>query len=65
MLIWFAALLKDSVFEEDVPIMVDRFDKRSKQSFRNDQDPQFIKFGSPRETDVKLGIRLGQLKLAG
>lgn len=61
----FSDLLKDSVFAEDVPIIVDRFDKRSKQSFRNDQDPQFIKFGSTRENDPKLGIRLGQLKVPG
>ena len=33
--------------------------------FRNIADPQFIKFGNKRDTDVKLNIRSGQLKLLG
>lgn len=41
------------------------FDKTTKLGFRSAEDPQYIKFGTRRDNDPELGIRSGQLKLAG
>lgn len=42
-----------------------RFDETTKRLFRSKSDPQYIPFGSPLDRDSKVGIRGGQLKLAG
>ncbi|KAF8989882.1 hypothetical protein BDQ17DRAFT_1288292 [Cyathus striatus] len=58
-------LLRDSKFADDVPHITKCFDRTTKLGFRNANEPQYIKFGSARDRDLKLGIRSGQLKLAG
>ncbi|TFK33569.1 hypothetical protein BDQ12DRAFT_738725 [Crucibulum laeve] len=58
-------LLHDSKYVEDVDHIKRCFDKTTKLRFRNVNDPQYIKFGSARDKDLKVGIRSGQLKLQG
>ncbi len=41
------------------------FEKSSKLRFKNDKDPQYIKFGGARDNDASRNIRFGQLKLDG
>ncbi|EAU91820.1 hypothetical protein CC1G_04587 [Coprinopsis cinerea okayama7 len=57
--------LNGTRFEADIPVIVKRFDTRTKHTFRSDSEMQFIQFGSPRETDLALDIRRGQMKLKG
>ena len=45
--------------------MVDAFDRSSKVTFKNSEDQVYIKFGSYRDHDPKLGISRGQLLLKG
>ncbi|TFK31142.1 hypothetical protein BDQ12DRAFT_740169 [Crucibulum laeve] len=58
-------LLQGSRFFDDVPHITKCFDKTTKLSFRNSDEPQYIKFGTARDRDPNLGIRSGQLKLSG
>ncbi|KAH6910171.1 hypothetical protein BKA70DRAFT_1399153 [Coprinopsis sp. MPI-PUGE-AT-0042] len=58
-------LLRDTDFEEDTPYIVERFDKSTKLTFKDESLPQYIKFGPFRETDASLGIRHGKLQLPG
>lgn len=60
-----AGLLGNSRFESDIPLIEKCFDQKTKLSFRNDNEPQFIRFGTTRDTDPSLGIRSGQLRLLG
>jgi hypothetical protein len=62
---WFSDLMKGSRFELDIPYITRVFDKTTKLRFRTADEPQFIKFGTLRDKDVKLNIRSGQLKLLG
>ncbi|KAK0222698.1 hypothetical protein EDD85DRAFT_1028147 [Armillaria nabsnona] len=57
--------LKDSHYAQDVDLIAECFDKTTKHRFRNATEPAYIKFGTMRDTDIKLDIRSGQLKLAG
>ncbi|EAU91819.2 hypothetical protein CC1G_04586 [Coprinopsis cinerea okayama7 len=57
--------LRGSRFEDDVPYIAERFDKRTKHAFKSDTDIQFIQFSSIRDTEPDLDIRHGQLKLKG
>ncbi|KAG6918259.1 hypothetical protein DXG01_015633 [Tephrocybe rancida] len=57
--------LRGSKFMEDLDTITEHFDKNSKATFRNTDEPRFIKFGGARDRDLKLGIRGGQLKLEG
>ena len=41
------------------------FDKTTKIRFKDDKDPQYIKFGSTRDNDANYNVRFGQLKLNG
>ncbi|KAI5982477.1 hypothetical protein EDD15DRAFT_2377772 [Pisolithus albus] len=50
---------------EMIQQMTNIFDKTTKLGFRNAEDPQYIKFGTRRDSDPEFGIRSGQLKLAG
>jgi hypothetical protein len=61
----FQELFQDTRFREDIPFMVEKFDKTTKLAFRDPTDPQYIKFGRPSDKDASLGIRAGQLKLEG
>ncbi|EJD06533.1 uncharacterized protein FOMMEDRAFT_76543 [Fomitiporia mediterranea MF3/22] len=42
-----------------------RFDETTKRLFRDKHEVQYINFGSPLDKDLKVGIRNGNLKLAG
>jgi hypothetical protein len=57
--------LRDTRFEDDVPHIVQLFDKGTKLSFRDDAIPHFVRFGPTRESDAGLDIRNGQIKLSG
>ena len=54
-----------SRFHADLDYISECFDKTTKLRFRNQNEPEYIKFGSASNVDPKLGIRLGQLKLKG
>ena len=60
-----ADLLIDSPFIDDLDHITECFDKTTKPRFRNEADPQYIKFGGTRDNDQNCGIRFGQLKIAG
>ncbi|TFK19368.1 hypothetical protein FA15DRAFT_674490 [Coprinopsis marcescibilis] len=59
------AFLSESDFLEDLDHIIDCFDKTTKLRFRNNQESQYIKFGSTRDNDPHCNIRIGQLKLEG
>jgi molecular chaperone DnaK (HSP70) len=50
---------------EDIATMTAVFDKATKTKFRDSNETSYIKFGSARDNDPRLGIRSGQLKLPG
>jgi hypothetical protein len=50
---------------EDVALMTQCFDRTTKLSFRNADEPSYIKFGTGRDRDASVGIRSGQLRLPG
>ena len=58
-------LLGKSRFAGDIPLIEKCFDKTTKLSFRNAEEPQFIRFGTTRDTEPSLKIRSGQLRLLG
>jgi len=58
-------LLKDTRFKEDVGLITERFDKKTKPAFRNEEDDYWIQFAAMREKEPQLGIRAGQLKIKG
>ena len=58
-------LLRGSRFFNDVDLITQRFDNKTKLGFRDIDHPQFVPFASVREFDPKLNIRSGQLKLMG
>jgi len=58
-------LLQNSRFADEVDNIANAFDKTAKLSFRNITEPAFIKFGRASDSDPKLNIRSGQLKLPG
>jgi hypothetical protein len=45
--------------------MIDAFDMETKITFRDENEPAYIKFGSPLDKDLAVGIRTGQMKLRG
>ncbi|KAK0434130.1 hypothetical protein EV421DRAFT_1356533 [Armillaria borealis] len=57
--------LKGSQYEGEIELIADCFDKTTKHRFRNANEPAYIKFGTMRDTDPRLDIRSGQLKLSG
>ncbi|KAF9465196.1 hypothetical protein BDZ94DRAFT_1307345 [Collybia nuda] len=59
------SLLRGSKFSDDVDNITSCFDKTTKLTFRNMSEPQFVRFGSARDKDPKVNIRLGQLRLLG
>jgi hypothetical protein len=61
----FVDYLRGSSFYDDVPYMVEKFDKATKLGFRTPNDPQYIRFGNVRDRDPTRGIRAGQLRLEG
>ena len=57
--------LRNSKYLEDVHKIADDFDKTTKLVFNDKDEPQYIRFGNPRDKDLAVGIRSGQLKLSG
>ncbi len=51
--------------EDDINQIAGVFDKTTKLGFRSDSEPQFIRFGSARDKDLSVGIRNGQMRIAG
>ncbi|KAF5332092.1 hypothetical protein D9611_008026 [Ephemerocybe angulata] len=58
-------LLKESDYIDDLDHIIRCFDKTTKIRFSDDKMTQYVKFGSTRDKDEEVGIRFGQLKLAG
>ncbi|KAF9529790.1 hypothetical protein CPB83DRAFT_868945 [Crepidotus variabilis] len=58
-------LLSESSFLENLDHIASCFDKTTKLRFRNDEDPQFIRFGSRSDNVPDVNIRFGQIKLDG
>ncbi|KJA20609.1 hypothetical protein HYPSUDRAFT_1090755 [Hypholoma sublateritium FD-334 SS-4] len=58
-------LLEGSKFADDIDHIVNVFERSSKHRFKDDKDPQYIKFGGTRDNDASRKIRFGQLKLDG
>ena len=57
--------LSESPFLDDLEHIVRCFDKTTKLRFRKAEEPQYVKFGSIRNSDERYDIRFGQLKLMG
>ena len=59
--------LKGSKFDtpEDLAAFAQKFDEGVKRVFSSDKVSQYVKFGSPRDTDPKCGIKAGRLALTG
>jgi hypothetical protein len=58
-------LLFDSPYLDDLDHICDCFDRTTKSRFHKVAEPQYIRFGSTRDNDLKYDIRFGQLKVAG
>jgi hypothetical protein len=50
---------------DDISHIVDCFDKSTKLAFKDPSQTAFIRFGSTRDSDPSVDIKLGQLKLKG
>ncbi|PBK82156.1 hypothetical protein ARMGADRAFT_1171030 [Armillaria gallica] len=57
--------LEGSPYAQEVDLIAECFDKTTKHRFRNANEPAYIKFGMMKDTDIKLDIRSGQLRLSG
>jgi hypothetical protein len=45
--------------------IAEAFDKTTKLSFRKEDEPAYVRFGTARDRDHNYDIRAGQLKLTG
>jgi len=63
----YPARLKDSKFdnEQDLAAFTESFDTGLKEAFSDSSKPQFVKFGSLRDNDVRCGVKSGKLSLPG
>ena len=50
---------------EDLAAFSQKFDEGVKRVFSNEEAPQYVKFGSPRDNDPRCGIKAGRLTLIG
>ena len=59
--------LRGSRFDtpEDLAAFSQKFDEGVKRVFSNEEAPQYVKFGSPRDNDPRCGIKAGRLTLDG
>ena len=62
-----AAKLKGSKFKtkSDLDAFTECFDKGLKGNFSEDNNPQFVKFGSARDNDSRCDVKGGRLILQG
>ena len=58
-------MLQGSPYLDDALDIAKRFDKTTKLRFRDSEEPQYIKFGTLKEKDPRVGIRFGQIRLNG
>jgi hypothetical protein len=65
--IWLPDTLRNSRYSspDDIDQITDAFDKSTKLVFKDSHETAFIKFGTWRDVDATVNIKLGQLKLAG
>jgi hypothetical protein len=61
----YTEILQGSTYLDDAPDIARRFDKTTKLRFRDPEEPQYIKFGSLKDKDPRVGIRSGQIRLNG
>ena len=45
--------------------MIRYFDRKTKMGFENSSRPCYIRFGSRKDSDLSMDIRMGILKLSG
>jgi hypothetical protein len=57
--------LAGTKYQEDVPTIVDVFDKSAKHVFRKVDEPLQIRFTSPSENDASLSIQSGRIIVDG
>ncbi|RXW14410.1 hypothetical protein EST38_g11445 [Candolleomyces aberdarensis] len=57
--------LKESDYHDELENIVRCFDKSTKIRFKNDQQPQYVRFGRNNDNDPPYNIRFGQLRLSG
>jgi hypothetical protein len=60
-------MLYDSRFggPDDIKHITECFDRTTKLGFRDPTQPSYIKFGTAKDKDPSVGIKMGQLKLPG
>jgi hypothetical protein len=58
-------MLQGSDYLDDAFDIAERFDKTTKLRFRDPEEPQYIKFGTKKDKDPRVGIRYGQIRLNG
>ena len=58
---------KDSKYDSDGDLSAfsQKFDEGVKRVFSDDQVPQHVRFGSPRDNDPKYGVKAGRITLTG
>ena len=56
---------QEKSYLDEAPDIALRFDKTTKLRFRDPAEPQYIKFGSLKDKDPRVGIRSGQIRLNG
>ena len=61
------ARLKNSKFdnEQDLTAFTESFNTGLKAIFSDNSKPQFVRFGSPRDTDARCGVKGGKFTLQG
>ncbi|KAG6819894.1 hypothetical protein H0H93_007607 [Arthromyces matolae] len=62
---WLEERLQKSPFSQDIQYIASCFDKTTKLRFSDVNEPQYIRFGRPRDNYEKLGIMAGRIKLSG
>ena len=60
-------MLEGSRFDapEVLTVISQKFDEGVKRLFSNEQVPQCVKFGYPKDNDPRCGIKAGRLTLTG
>ncbi|PBK65401.1 hypothetical protein ARMSODRAFT_1022210 [Armillaria solidipes] len=62
---YFTATLRGTQYAGDIKRISELFDKAPKTQFRNPREPCYILFSSMRDTDPKLNVHAGTLRLPG
>ena len=58
-------ILQGSSYLDDAPDIARKFDKTTKLRFHDTEGPQYIRFGTAKDKDLRVGIRSGQIRLNG